>query len=99
MASLRLDRPGPGGSLGECVVCGKNFFVEVIMGKSVRLIRIPAFDDDLPVHEQCKETLAKIHRAGGQWSELPDGPLRRVMLEAIEEQAKAVPNTPKKEAE
>jgi len=70
---MRLDYPGIGGSLGECVLCGQPFVLEIFLGHNVPLIGIDGFKKDLPVHQAC---LDKI-KPGDPWTALPEGPLRK----------------------
>jgi hypothetical protein len=77
---VRIDYPGIGGSLGECIICGKCFALEVITGRSVPMIAIGGFGDrSLPLHQACKEKLTK----GMAWEDLPEGPLRREYAEQL----------------
>ena len=72
---MRLDIPGIGGSLGECVFCGESFLKEIMLNHSVAMIHLDGFDSALPIH---KETcLPALERNGPDWKLLPDGPLRR----------------------
>lgn len=73
---MKVDRPGIGGSLGECVLCGKSFALEVITGKSIATVHMDGFGyTALPLHGACLETLEGMKGQG--WEKLPDGPLRR----------------------
>jgi hypothetical protein len=76
MRTLKVNIPGPGGSLGECVLCGKDFAFEVITGKSVDCVRISGFDRELPIHAKCGNLLKDLQ---GHWEEIrtkfPHGPL------------------------
>lgn len=74
---MTIGMPGIGGSLGQCQVCGEPFTREVVMGESVQVGRIPGFDEDIAVHTKCVEVL----QSGCEWTELPDGPLRKVFAE------------------
>jgi hypothetical protein len=76
---MRLNLPGPGGSLGECVLCGESFALEIITGKSVNMIAVDGFSRDLPIHAKC---LITLKANGKDWRTLPDGPLRREFAEA-----------------
>lgn len=80
MADLRIDYPGIGGSLGECVVCGKSFVGEILLGMNTRVIRLTVIPKDLPVHTACGDQVAEIK--DGDWRKLPEGPLRRCFEEA-----------------
>lgn len=72
---MRLDYPGIGGSLGQCVICGDSFALEVIMGKNIPMIGMDGFERDLPLHQKCLDKLMEIKGTG--WENLPDGPLRQ----------------------
>jgi len=67
--------PGPGGSLGECAVCGEGFIVECLMGTLVRAFTVDGIDWQLWGHSKCIEAVKEI--TDGNWSKLPDGPLRQ----------------------
>jgi len=71
---------GPGGSLGQCVLCGATFLVEILMGKSVHVIEVPGIDGDLAIHERCQDQMTEL--LGHPWQDLPDGPLRRAYAKA-----------------
>lgn len=78
---MRVDYPGIGGSLGQCVLCGESFALEVITGKSVPVIDVAGFDRTLPIHGKC----VKVMKANGKdWRTLPNGPLRREFAMAAE---------------
>lgn len=78
---MRIDYPGIGGSLGQCVLCGDSFASEVIFGRNVPMIGIDGFSKDLPVHAKCLEGLMKIKGEG--WEKLPEGPLRKEYAEVF----------------
>lgn len=73
---MRVSIPGPGGSLGECIVCGQTFLAEILLGTIVQMVEIGGFDRQLPVHNKCLETLQAVMDSGGDWKKLPAGPLR-----------------------
>lgn len=73
---MRISYPGIGGSLGECVLCGESFCLEVLTGKSIPLIGIDGFDKDLPFHKKCVDAMTALPKPL-RWEALPDGPLRR----------------------
>ena len=83
--------PGPGGSLGRCVLCGKSFVTETLMSltgcKSSRIntIEIDGIDGDLCIHAKCQEQLEELRGKG--WEALPEGPLRDIYGQAAIEQA------------
>jgi hypothetical protein len=85
---MKVDIPGIGSSLGQCVVCGDTFALEVIMGKSVGMMRVKGIDANLPIHRKCKDKLPK----DGDWKKLPAGPLREEFERVASEISK-----PKKE--
>ena len=74
---MRVDIPGIGGSLGECVLCGKPFLAEVLFGKSVQMILIQGMNRKVPIHTACTPILQAVVDSGGNWRTLPDGPLRQ----------------------
>jgi hypothetical protein len=69
--------PGPGGSLGECGVCGKSFAFEILTGQHVRIVGHPDLQQDFPVHQSCHVLLEQFNESH-DWHMLPDGPLRKV---------------------
>jgi hypothetical protein len=69
--------PGPGGSLGQCAVCGKSFAVETICGKSVQSFTVKGIDGVLFTHDACMETLKQCE--GENW--VNPGPLRKAFEE------------------
>lgn len=79
---MKVDYPGIGGSLGECVLCGESFALEVMFGRSVPMLGIENFERDLPVHQKCLDSI----EPGGPWEELPEGPLRREYALAFEKE-------------
>ena len=70
--------PGPGGSLGQCQICGKSFITEVAMGKKITVGRVPGIDCDLAVHETCIPLIV-----GKPWQEMPDGPVKEAFERAL----------------
>lgn len=87
MADLRINYPGVGGSLGECVVCGKSFVGEILLGSNTSVIRLTVIPNDLPVHTSCGDLVTEIK--DGDWRKLPEGPLRRCFAEADAERQEA----------
>jgi hypothetical protein len=75
--------PGPGGSLGECALCGGNFLAEVLLGKRVKSFTISQSAQTFHAHDKCIKALPP-----GQWdyTALPDGPLRKAFEKANAEQ-------------
>jgi hypothetical protein len=80
---MKLDYPGIGGSLGECVVCGECFALEILMGRSIATVEIPGFERSLPLHPRCLEEMESIRGQG--WESLPEGPLRQAYAEHFRE--------------
>jgi diadenosine tetraphosphate (Ap4A) HIT family hydrolase len=37
---MKIDMPGLGGSLGECVICGKPFLKEILCGENIALLTL-----------------------------------------------------------
>lgn len=87
---MRLDYPGIGGSLGQCVVCGDSFAMEVLMSRNVPMIGIEGFERDLPVHKLCLDRMEEIRGKG--WEALPDGPLRKEYAEVFSRKSESVPS-------
>lgn len=74
--------PGPGGSLGFCSLCGKDFMKEIMLGDSVSTIKIDGIDGDLCLHKKCLDKMTEIQGTG--WESLPEGPLRSFYEEHVE---------------
>jgi len=65
--------PGPGGSLGQCAVCGQNFLLEIITGQTVKTLHIEGVTEELFIHAAC----APLIKNGMDWKDLPAAsPLR-----------------------
>lgn len=45
--------PGPGGSLGECALCGKPFPKEILFGENVSSFTVPGCSTSLYGHKDC----------------------------------------------
>jgi len=71
---MQVSLPGVGGSLGECVICGKSFLYEILSGKKVRYIDVNG--SELPCHQGCIKHIKKAQRSK-KWEDLPEGPLRK----------------------
>lgn len=70
--------PGPGGSLGECALCGKPFIVEMLLGKTVKSFTIDGCSQDLFGHENCLTAFQ-----GKDFADLPpESALRRAYEKA-----------------
>ncbi len=81
--SDHIGCPGPGGSLGQCAVCGQSFLKEVIFGKNVRTFSVGGLDAILYAHDpDCVNIVKEINEMGGDWRKLPPGPLRKAYQEA-----------------
>lgn len=89
MAKFSIKIPGPGGSLGECAICGKTFTTEIILGQSVPSFRVDMLDADLPAHKDCLEVVKKI--TDGDWRKVPEGPIRRFFADCDAERQSANP--------
>lgn len=70
--SKTFGMPGPGGSLGQCAICGKPFLAEVLLGETVKEFNVNGTDQGLFGHKKCLKEIANIKT----FDELPDGPLR-----------------------
>lgn len=67
--------PGVGGSLGKCVVCGRDFLKEILMGENIATLSCNWFaEKSFPCHKACADKIENIHLA----TELPPGPLRTI---------------------
>lgn len=51
--SNRFGMPGPGGSLGECALCGCPFAFEIMLGKTVQSFRVGGCEQELFGHDKC----------------------------------------------
>jgi ferredoxin len=51
--STNFGMPGPGGSLGQCALCGKPFLKEILTGQTVKSFRIDSCDQTLYGHSDC----------------------------------------------
>lgn len=77
--------PGIGGSLGQCQVCGKNFMMEILMGRKVTSLEMSNFPDQvLYVHTVCRSLL----KDGMDPESLPEGPIRTALMESNTEAGK-----------
>jgi hypothetical protein len=83
MAKLRYSIPGPGGSLGACAVCGKDFLKEILLGQSVDCVGINGLDKNLPVHAECGKTLVSMQ---GKWEDIRESFPRGPMYDCFEEE-------------
>lgn len=45
--------PGPGGSLGQCALCGESFAAEVMLGKSVKSFTQAGSSTTFYAHDKC----------------------------------------------
>ena len=83
--------PGPGGSLGQCVLCGKSFVTETLMSlagcvsSQVHTIAIDGIEGELCIHAKCQDQLETLRGKG--WEALPEGPLRDIYGQAASDQA------------
>lgn len=79
MTKTVANMPGPGGSLGMCVLCGQTFLAEILQRKQVQIIEIEGMNKMVCIHDHC---LKLLEVNGSDWRTLPDGPLRRAYVEA-----------------
>ena len=88
--------PGPGGSMGKCAVCGKDFAKGVIMDlmglpSGIQSFSVGFVEQTLYAHDP--DCVSKVKDAfktddpGAVRDALPEGPLRTCLTEAIEERA------------
>ena len=87
--------PGPGGSLGACGLCGKDFALEVIRSlanvePNIRTVRIEGFEGEFCLHDKCYEELEVCK--GKSWNALPEGPLRTAFEKYGEEEVEEKPD-------
>lgn len=82
--SMPFGMPGPGGSLGTCAICGQNFLLEILMGRTVKTLHLDGVDSELFMHADC----AKNIKDGMDWHDLPDGPLKSAYEKANKEPEK-----------
>lgn len=52
-APVRYGMPGPGGSLGECALCGQSFIAEILLGQTVRSFKMEGCSTELYGHVKC----------------------------------------------
>lgn len=65
--------PGPGGSLGQCALCGDPFLTEILLGKKVKSFTAGGSNQTLYGHDKCLEDFA-----GKEFTDLPEkSPLRK----------------------
>lgn len=66
--------PGPGGSLGQCALCGENFLMEILTGQTVKSFDVDGCNQTLYAHKGCAE---KFHGKPISADDLPPkSPLR-----------------------
>lgn len=63
--------PGPGGSLGQCALCGINFMGVVLGVENMRSFTVDGCDQTLYGHDHCLKAFN-----GKEWTDLPKSPLR-----------------------
>lgn len=74
-------KPGPGGNIGKCAVCGNTFLLEVLLGTKVYPFGVDGIERTLWAHEKCRDLILKLE---GKWQSLPTGPLREAFAKAID---------------
>lgn len=64
-----------------CDVCG-DF---VLPGTQIKIqkFKISGIDKTLHADDKCKKILTKIRKAGGDWNQLPDGPLKATWEKSV----------------
>lgn len=45
--------PGPGGSLGQCALCGAPFIAEILLGKRVKSFTMAGSNQEMFGHDDC----------------------------------------------
>jgi hypothetical protein len=71
---MEVRMPGICG-MGECVLCGDSFAISTWLGESISLVLVDGFDVRLPMHNKCSKTFEDM--IGKDWTDLPEGPLRK----------------------
>lgn len=88
-----FGRPGIGGSLGECALCGKNFLFEILTHGTTGTFIIEGCNQTLHAHLDCiKQWCGKAGEPIDP-SKLPSGsPLRAAIERKFPEQTKTTAN-------
>jgi hypothetical protein len=73
---LPFGMPGPGGSLGECALCGKPFLTEILLGKNVQSFTVTGTPQTLFGHDDCLEKFQ-----GKDFTDLPPESALRLAYE------------------
>lgn len=78
--------PGPGGSMGQCAVCGDSFIKEAIIGCPVTTFTVDCIRNTMYAHDKCVDVLKASLTAAGDVdsTKLPDGPLRKALQPLLE---------------
>lgn len=76
---MKVRMPGISG-MGECVLCGDSFAINVLLGENYHFVSVDGFDIQLPMHAKCSRKFNEL--IGQDWTALPDGPLRREFAES-----------------
>ena len=98
--------PGPGGSLGECAVCGESFIKEILLDESIAPFNLSYVNDTLYAHNpDCvailKTAFAAVDKvkdkgfkvvANTLQEGLPEGPLKKALVESINKAETDVPD-------
>ena len=71
--------PGIDGSLGQCGYCGESFVSEILLGESVKTVRLGGVE--IPLHKDCFFKMMALGVSGrvayDSWRGLPEkSPLR-----------------------
>lgn len=65
--------PGPGGSLGQCALCGNTFLQEILLHQKVKSFVLAGSEQMMFGHDQCLKDFE-----GKQYTDLPsESPLRQ----------------------
>ena len=73
--------PGPGGSLGQCALCGASFITEILLGQHVHSFSLREGGQTLYGHDKCMKEFD-----GKQVTDLPkDSPIRQAYERQPEE--------------
>jgi hypothetical protein len=82
---MPFGMPGPGGSLGECALCGKPFLAEILLCKEVKSFTVSGSAQTLYGHDDCLEKFE-----GKDFTDLPpESALRRAYERAKSNQPSA----------
>lgn len=76
--SRAYGMPGPGGSLGECALCGEGFISEILFGRNVKSFTVRGCSTELFGHDKCLKEF--------QGKTMLDLPTKSALRQAYEKQ-------------